>query len=112
MNLFLRLYADCETSEQAQGIAGRICLALHHLSPSELAPPTPYWKVSHQFEFTYTLKPPTSLSFRSIIEASSGGWSQQEAGLEESAVWSRQGDLVFIEPEVNWANVELHETAP
>ena len=112
MILFLRLYADCETGEQARDIAGRICLALHHLSPSEFAPPNRYWKTPRQFEFTYTLRPANGLSLSSIIEATSGGWSRQEAGEEESAVWNRQADLVFLVPEVSWGNVELHETAP
>jgi len=112
VNLFLRLYADCESEEQAQLIAGRVCLALSHFSPSAFAPPKPYWKLVDQYEFTYTLQPPTVQSFGSLIEESSGGWSQQVAGVEASAIWRRQGDHILLVPEVSWANVELHETAP
>ncbi|MEK8034915.1 hypothetical protein AACH06_29215 [Ideonella sp. DXS29W] len=112
MILFLRLFADCETEEQAQAIADRVGLSLHRLAPREFAPPKRYWKISSQFEFTFTLESPTSLSFKSIIEASSGGWAHQETGVEMLAIWSRHGDHVFLTPEVGWANVELHEEAP
>jgi hypothetical protein len=112
VKLFLRLYADCESQEQAKSIDDRIRLALSHLSASQFAPFKPYWKIPSQFEFTYTLEPATTRSFESIIAASSGGWSRQLSEASASAVWNRQSDHILLVPEASWGNVELYEAAP
>lgn len=108
MKLLLRIYADCEDDEQARDIAGRMDLALQHLSPVEFAPPRPYWKMAHQFEFTRLLHPATLDSVARLLGASATGWTRLS---EAEAVWNRQAAAVFLVPETGWAHVELQGLA-
>jgi hypothetical protein len=106
------LFADCESAEVASGISARLREALLQLNPEAFLPPKPYWKLPHLFEFTFTFSPPTEAQFQLIVSSPSGGWLHSVSGAERSSVWNRAQDQIFLLPEVSWANVELHETAP
>jgi hypothetical protein len=111
VELFLRLFADCESAEVASEIARRLHVALSQLNPEAFSPPKPYWKLPQLFEFTFTLVPPTEAQFQLLISSPPGGWSHSGSEAERSSVWNRAQDQVFLLPEVSWANVELHKTA-
>ena len=112
MELFLRLFADCESAAVASGIAARLHTALLQLNPEAFSPPKPYWKLPHLFEFAFTFSPPTEAQFHLLVSSPPGGWSHSASGAERSSVWNRASDQIFLLPEVSWANVELFETAP
>ena len=111
MKLFLRTFADCENQDAAQAISARLRLALSSFSPEAATVPKPYWKIAHQFEFTFVLSPANEASFQAIVSASSGGWNHVEVGRELSSVWNRKNDHAFLVPEVSWAEVQLYEPA-
>jgi len=111
MQLFLRLFADCESQRAASGLAANLAFALSAFSAEQAAAPRRYWKLPQQFEFTYRLAPPTESTFKEVVARSSSGWSHELSGSERSSVWNRAADLSFLVPQVSWAHVELHETS-
>ncbi len=109
MQLFLRLFADCENAEAAVGIAERLALALTPFSTEPSSSLQPYWKLPHLFEFTYDLSPATEASFQEIASRSSGGWQHSSSDGEHSCVWNRSPGHVLLLPEVCWAELQLFE---
>ena len=109
MRLFLRLFANCESTEVAANIAERLALALSWLGPGQASPPKPYWKLPHLYEFTYVLSAATRELFQEVVSRSPAGWEHSASGEERSSVWNRSADCALLIPEVSWAEVQLHE---
>ena len=107
--LFLRLYVNCESADDASSMDGRLMAQLSRFSPEPHAEPRRYWKMPEMFEFTYRLSPACATTVGEFVARSSGGWSHSTAGNESSSVWNRQSDHVLLVPEVAWAHLELHE---
>jgi hypothetical protein len=110
MQLFVRLFANCESAEAAAGISQRIALALSRVGGQQASTPKPYWKLPYLYEFTYTLRPASHETFQEVLSFSHGGWHHSPGEIEFSSVWNRAGDRVFLIPEVSWAEVQLHES--
>jgi hypothetical protein len=110
MELFLRLFANCESAEVAAGMSQRIAYALSRFVGQEASPAKPYWKLPHLYEFTYSLSPATRDTFQEILSCSHGGWHHSTGEVESSSVWNRAGDHVFLIPEVSWAELQLYES--
>lgn len=111
MQLFLRLYADCGSKDEALSISRRIGEAISFLSPEAFAVPKQYWKIETQYEFTFTLSPATNDSFQRLVALCPSGWWLSESGVERTGVWKRSENNFFLAPEVSWADAELHATA-
>jgi hypothetical protein len=110
MQLFIRIFANCEDDSTAQRIEGNLLQELSRFDPVARAAPRRYWKIQELYEFTFDLSPATRECFVSITDKTSGGWSHNEGSEEFSSVWNRVQDHAFLIPEVRWANLELHET--
>lgn len=111
MRHFIRIFANCEDDTNAKALMANLLLALSHHSPASLKAPKQYWKVPEYYEFTFTLSAVTEEAYQELIESSSGGWHHSAVQGDWSSVWNREGDHVFLVPEVAWAEVQLYEEA-
>ena len=109
VRLFLRVFANCESAQVALGLAQRLALAVSRVGLEQASRPRQYWKLPHLYEFTYARSPATTGSFQDVVSGSPGGWEHSSCGSELSSVWNRSADLVFLVPEVSWAEVQLME---
>ena len=107
MNLFMRVYGNCENQEQAKDISTGIRRALAKFQLSDRMASKPYWKVPELFEFTYDLTPATQSSFLDIVNLCGIGWLHMGDGLDRSSVWNRVEGTVFLTPAVSWAELSL-----
>ena len=78
-------------------------------SIKEFSAPKPYWKIESLFEFTFTVLPADQDTFRSIIAFRESGWIHLGSANDVSSVWNRIEHSTFLAPEIEWAEVSLHE---
>jgi len=102
MRCVIRIFANCEDEAKAKDLAGRLLLALFQQSPVSLNSPKQYWKIPEYYEFTFLLSPAMEESYQEVIRSSSGGWHHSGSHGDWSSVWNREGDHVFLVPEVAW----------
>ena len=112
MNLFLRLYANCDDASEAERLAGNIASVLSAWETSSATQPRRYWKMPELYEFAIDLYPATVESFQAVRALVAGNWHDVEQACERSSVWNRGADLSFLIPEVSWAELQLYESAP
>jgi len=108
LKLFMRIFAECENAAAAGAIGDRMLSALSGIGVSASAPPKPYWKIPEYFEFTFTAKPTTEQAFRSVVALYADGWVHHGDAHELSSVWSKVGEMNFLDPSVKWAEVQFH----
>jgi hypothetical protein len=111
LNLFLRLYANCDDASDADRLAGQIALALSAWGSSPTTQPRQYWKMPELYEFAVDLFPATVETFHAVHALASGKWHDDVQACERSSVWNRVADHSFLIPEVTWAHLELYESA-
>lgn len=109
MELFLRVFANCENLHQGQEMLARLTTSLHDFSPSVSSSPKPYWKIPELFVITFSLSPPTQDAFQDIMNLCDVGWVKTESEFDRSSVWNRTSGQQFLIPEVSWAEIALIE---
>ncbi len=109
MNLFLRVFADCQTTEDAASLQSQLLAALGQWRPRPRAEPQQYWKMPQYFEFTYNLVPPSQEALEAIHSQAQTGWHDTHSLGEHSCVWNRTPGTQFLVPAVAWAELALHQ---
>src|SRR5689334_22325221 len=89
LRLFMRVFADCASDEDARRLSGQISMVLSRLSPKQAAAPKQYWKLPHLFEFTYDLHPATEASFHEILSKAVGAWHHAASEGGMWSIWNR-----------------------
>ena len=112
MNLFLRLYANCDDEVEARRLSGKIDLALSAWKSSPATLPRRYWKMAELYEFAVNLYPATMESFDAVCALAAANWQHDEQASDRSSVWKRADDLTFLTPEVKWVELQLYESGP
>lgn len=108
MILMIRALAECDSPEAAAELAPRLLQATAQWLAVEPSPPERYWKMPELYEFTLVLAPPSDVTFAEVIASAPSGWTHSEPDDDRSSVWNREEGVVFLLPEVRWAEVLKH----
>ena len=108
MKLFMRVFAECDSSAAANAIAADILAALSHLDVIISTEPKPYWKIAAYFDFTFIALQADQASLRKIVALCADGWVHSGDEHERTSVWNKESDASFLAPSVQWASVDLH----
>ncbi|MDR6984906.1 hypothetical protein J2X32_003561 [Rheinheimera pacifica] len=112
MELFLRVFTSCSDDSVSLYLLKRLCNALSECADAIPSNPNRYWKIPEMYEFTFRLMPANMNVFKKIINFSPNGWVHMGSNSDCSSVWNVADGSSFLVPEVQWAELQLYETAP
>lgn len=110
LHLFLRLFVEAASEEEARALAFRLRNVLAALSGTvEIDTVRPYWKIPEYQEVTLRIEVRGELAgiFSSVLGVLGAGWVEQQADRE--AIWDSKVASAFVEPAVRWAHLEVIE---
>lgn len=105
--LFMRLYAEVETTEQAASLAPLLVLKMEGCAPIQVRSIFPYWKIPVYYGFEFDFHPvgDHTAAFDCVVALSPKGWTFMSSPQDRSAVWNPIPGAVFLAEQVRWANL-------
>jgi hypothetical protein len=73
--------------------------------------PYQFWKMPELFEFVLDLFPARVDTLRDVMPQAPQGWVVLSKYQDRSAVWNQSSGMVFLIPEVRWAELNLADPA-
>ena len=104
--IFIRIYAECKTADEAINLQNQIATTLKPYEPSLSNKPYQYWKIPEYFGFEITIPTASDGIFQSIIALVNENWTHGEDQVNRSSVWNWHGNGHFIIPQARWAEVQ------
>jgi len=105
--IFIRIYAECDTADEAINLQNQIAAALNQYKPSFLGKPYKYWKIPEYFGFEITIPTTADEIFQSIIALANENWTHGEDQVNRSSVWNWHDNCHFLIPQARWAEVQI-----
>ncbi len=105
--LFVRLYAVCADASETTSAKEALLQALADFEPSLRNPPYRYYKIPGYVGFDIDLATATVKAYDALQARSAAGWYLIEDVYYSSAVWNWTEGLVFLHPNVRWAEIQF-----
>jgi hypothetical protein len=105
--LLLRTMVAAADPTQALALQARLMRRLQAWAPQAERPPERYWKIPQWVELTLGLAPATPASVDQLLAMQTQGWSVYGDEYDRSAVWNAAPGVVWLLPELQWAELIL-----
>ncbi|MBE9061736.1 hypothetical protein [cf. Phormidesmis sp. LEGE 11477] len=104
MKLNIRLYAKCKDKIQATILQRNLLSKLLEYKSCVGTASTQYWKIPKYFSFEFYISEDVQSVYSTLVSQPQAGWTQVNSNC---SVWNHSGELIFLMPEIRWAEVEL-----
>ncbi len=104
--LFMRLYAEVATAEQATSLASLLVSQMERCALVQAHNFFPYWKIPAYYGFEFEFAPIDHITaFDCLVALCPTGWVFMGSAPERTGVWNPTAGAVFLAEQVRWANL-------